>query len=127
MPDVHAWLEELRTAWPAGHWAVTGEAAADLRAPFLTRITRVELYLAPATYDDALAELLARVDLVPWTTGARVRVVRAYPYLARRIATTSPQDDVPLVPDVRLYADLLTGGVRADQAASELRDRRIGF
>lgn len=127
IPDLDTWLADLRTTWPHGRWAVTGEAAAQIRAPYLSRVSQIDLYLDPATYDRDRDDLLRRASLTPVTTGGRVRLLRADPHLHALIADHGDRAEVPLVPDVRLYADLLAGGVRGDEAAHELRDRRIGF
>ena len=127
VPDIEGWLRRLATAWPAGCWAVTGEAAAQIRAPHLSRVSVVELYIEPDLYDDDLDSLLNRAELTPVPTGGRVRLLRADRYLRTLIAADPGAHELPLVPDIRLYADLMSGGVRGDEAASALRDRRIGF
>ena len=125
--DLAPWLRDLRDRWPSGRWCVTGEAAAQMRAPYLSRVSLVEIYLAPSTYDEQLDHLIRAASLSPVTHGGRVRLIRADPYLSPLVADSGSDSDIPLVPDIRLYADLLGGGVRGDEAASELRDRRIGF
>ncbi|WP_160158439.1 type IV toxin-antitoxin system AbiEi family antitoxin [Cellulomonas sp. SLBN-39] len=125
MPDVDAWIQGLEAQWPAGRWAVTGEAAAAHRAPFLSRVTIVDIYLAPDAYDEHLDDLLDAARLRPVDAGGRVRVLRADPYVLRLVDRDGSAP--PLVPDVRVYADLLRTGVRGEEAATELRDRRIGF
>lgn len=127
IPDLDAWLAGLRGVWPSGCWAVTGEAAAQIRAPYLSRVSQVALYLDPTLYDQDLEGLMRRASLTPVPDGGRVRLLRADRYLPSLIADGEHGTEVPLVPDIRLYADLLTSGVRGDEAASELRDRRIGF
>ncbi len=124
--DLEPWLGDLRDAWPPGSWALTGEAAAQLRAPYLSSVARIEIYLDPETYDTALDELLDRAALEPVPDGGRIQVRRADPYLLG-LVTTDDAGDLPLVPDVRLYGDLLTAGVRGEEAATAVRDRRIGF
>jgi len=125
LPDAVAWLQDLSSVWPHVRWLATGEAAAQVRAPFLSRVARAELYLEPTAYDDVLGELLDRAGLEPVPAGGRVRIVRADRYLFHLPSDTV--EGVPVVNDIRLYGDLLTTGVRGVDAANELRDRRIGF
>ncbi len=126
LPDLDRWLEQLRRRWPTGTWALTGEAAAEQRAPYLGGTSLVELYLTPDAYDDHLADLMDAAGLELVDSGARVRIRRADPYLLRRSGPHG-DDGIPLVPDVRLYGDLLRGGVRGEDAATYLREQRIGF
>lgn len=125
--DPEDWVRGLVEVWPEGRWSVTGEAAAQVRAPYLSRVQVVDVYLDPDLYDTDLDDLLGAASLERVATGGRVHVLRADPYLARLVADSPTVADVPLVPDVRIYADLLAGGVRGDEAATELRDRRIRY
>ncbi|MBD7920132.1 hypothetical protein H9657_17810 [Cellulomonas sp. Sa3CUA2] len=136
--DPDTWLADvLAPAWPRGVWAVTGLVALERRAPFTTATNPVDLYLDGTAFDHDLHDLLAAADLTPTDAGVRVRVLRADRYTVALLSAdrpraarpdAAPDDDVPLVSDVRLYGDLLRrGGVRADEYAMHLREQRIGF
>jgi hypothetical protein len=116
--------DELPVAWEGTWWAVTGAAALERRAPFLTSLPALDLYVHAAVFsdDEAVDELLDRAGLRRVDSGARVRIHSADRYLPKLIPPGTRQ-----VGDVRLYGDLLRFGVRGLDAAEHLRETRIGF
>lgn len=124
--DADAFLDrDLAAAWADVWWAVTGPAALGRRAPFLTSLPVVDLYVASALFGDdaAMDVMLGHAGLERVDSGARVRIHAADRFLPRMVAP----DAVRLVSDVRLYGDLLRSGGRAEDAAEHLRETRIGF
>lgn len=117
----------LPHAWKGTWWLATGAAAADRRAPYLTSVPQVDLYLDSAVFDDgaAIDDLLARADLRVVDSGARVRIHRSDRFL--RAVTRAAAAPDRQVGDIRLYGDLLRVGGRAEEAAEHLRETRIGF
>lgn len=100
-------------------WAATGVAASMLLAPYLSNLTVVELYVEESlTFDlPRLSELLGARNV---ERGHRIEV-RALPNLIT--ATAGPViDGVRCAPPARVYADLLTRGGRAAEAAQHLRE-----
>jgi hypothetical protein len=115
---------ELPMAWEGTWWAMTGAAALERRAPFLTSLPVLDLYVEAAVFsdDEALDGLLDRAALRRVDSGARVRIHPADRYLPRLTPSAARQ-----VGDIRLYGDLLRFGVRGQDAAEHLRETRIGF
>lgn len=97
-------------------WAATGLAGAAALAPYLTEVSRLEVYIdapTPATLD-AVAE---RADLRP-LEGGRL-LLRPFPTpVTRRLS--SPLGDLRVAPWPRVYADLRVSGVRGEDAAEHL-------
>lgn len=118
--------ERIAPVLPVGLWAITGWLALEQRAPFVTSIPRVTIYLDPEVVSgsEVLPDLLKRAELREVDRGARVAVVTSDRYATR----TAPRGHVlPLVSDIRLYGDLLREGVRGPDAAEHLRETVIGF
>ena len=129
--DSTAWLADVARSWPRGSWALTGGVALERRAPFLTSVPVIELYLADDVCVDAgpRRETLTAVGLREVESGARVVVFpasRAALGLMERSRWWTPES--PEVGSVRLYGDILASQtVRSDEAADHLRRTRIGF
>lgn len=125
------WIARVAATWPSNSWAATGGVVLERRAPFLTAVPVVDLYLADDVYLDAaqLATYLNDVDLRRVDSGARVRIAPAS-RAALRLFSRFPdwRPERPEVGNIRLYGDLLASrGVRDEEAAEHLRDVRIRF
>lgn len=109
----------------AGHeWALTGEAAADRIAPFLTSVPTVDLYVPQGQLFSARDRLLQNADVVSVESGGRIRVRAADAFvfpLAQEVR------GAPAVSSVRVYADLLRNRGRSAEAGDYLREVAIGF
>ena len=125
--DTETWLrDEVTPHWHGHQWALTGAAASDRRAPYLSSIPTIDLYLDARDFvdDGVLDGLLTSVGLRRVDRGARVRVFEADRHVLK-LATSL--NGVPQVSDIRLYGDLLALGLRGPDAADHLRTTRIGF
>lgn len=129
--DSTAWLADVARSWPRGSWALTGGVALERRAPFLTSVPVIELYLAEDVCVDPGRRTAAfnTAGLREVDSGARVVVFpasRAALGLMERSPWWTPED--PEVGSIRLYGDILASQtVRSDEAADHLRRTRIGF
>ena len=99
-------------------WALTGAAAGQLLAPYLSTLTVVELYVD--------ADLLTNQSLLAETVGGRV-VEKGHRLEVRELPTTISAtgpvlDAVRVALPVRVYADLLAVGGRSADAAQHLRE-----
>lgn len=128
--DAEEWLREVAGAWPEGAWALTGGQVLERRAPFLTALPVVDVYLADDVCVDRRrrADYLDRVGLREVDSGERVRV---WPASRESLGLFGRSElwrtNEPQVPDIRLYGDLFGYGVRGEEAAEHLRQVRIGF
>jgi hypothetical protein len=99
-------------------WALTGAAASTLLAPYLSRVTVLELYVDH--------ELFATPDQLGDLLGARI-VEKGHRIEVRPLPTSSSAHG-PMVGNVhialpaRVYADLMAGGGRSAEAAQHLRE-----
>lgn len=129
--DSAAWLADVARLWPQGSWALTGGAALERRAPLLTSVSVIELYLAEEVCVDhgQRGEAFSAVGLREVDSGARVTVFpasRATLGLMEGSRWWTPER--PEVGSIRLYGDTLASQtVRSDAAADHLRRTRIGF
>jgi DNA-binding transcriptional ArsR family regulator len=101
-------------------YVITQEAAAQVYAPFLSKISRVACRIAPGDPDAALTKLQARVV----TEGANLLVIETKS--EGEFLFKERHDSVWLANPVRVYLDLLRSGGRAEEAAEHLRRERIG-
>lgn len=105
-------------------WALTGEAAADRIAPYLTSIPAVDLYVPEREFSFTRGRLAQLPEVIEVETGGRIRMHPAEPYVFR---LTQEMKDVRTVSPVRVYADLLRGRGRSAEAGEYLREVAIGF
>jgi hypothetical protein len=99
-------------------WALTGAAASTLLAPYLSRVTVLELYVDHELFatPDQLADLL---DARLVEKGHRIEV--------RQLPTSSSArgpmvGNVQIALPARVYADLMAAGGRSAEAAQHLRE-----
>ena len=116
-------LGELRTLgrqWECRRldWAATGEAAAQVIAPYLSSIGTVEVLLGAQTPSE-LERAAADVDLRPMDGGRLVPRPFASPATAR---LARRREGVSVAPWPTVFADLRLTGVRGGQAAEHLRE-----
>jgi hypothetical protein len=102
----------------AGHWAVTGDAASTLIAPYLGNLTVIELYVDKNLFSnrEQLASALGGriVD-----KGHRIEVRE----LPTPVSTDGPVvNQIHVALPVRVYADLLAVGGWSAEAAHHLRE-----
>ncbi|KJQ53292.1 type IV toxin-antitoxin system AbiEi family antitoxin [Microbacterium sp. SA39] len=105
-------------------WAVTGVAAADRIAPYLTSIPTVDIYVSADALQEALQLLSSQRDVMQVDQGGRVRVFAESEYVFR---LADHQDGLRVASPIRVYSDLLRLGGRAAEAAEYLREATIGF
>lgn len=99
-------------------WAVTGGVAAHILAPHLTTVPTAD-FLVEATTTAHLERIVRSLDLEPMTGGRlilRPFAARVSVRLAQRV------EGLCIAPWPRVYADLLTRGVRGREAAEHLRE-----
>lgn len=99
-------------------WAVTGVAAAQLIAPYLTEVTTLDLYVD--------ADLMANPGHLATRLGARI-VDRGHVIEVRELPTVMTErgpfvDGVRVALPARVYADLRAAGGRWAEAAAHLRE-----
>lgn len=114
----------LTEALSGEEWALTGEAAADRIAPYLTSVPTVDIYVPIGALSHAVDRLALHPEAVEVESGGRVRIHPADPYLFR---LTQEVRGVRTVSPVRVYADLLRGRGRSREAGEYLREAAIGF
>lgn len=105
-------------------WAVTGVAAADRTAPYLTSVPTVDVYVSSSTLPDALRLLSSQDDVTPVDQGGRIRVFSGNEFIFR---LADQEDGLSVASPVRVYSDLLRYGGRTAEAAEYLREAAIGF
>lgn len=115
--------DRLATAMPRESWCVTGWLALQELAPHVTTIPSISCYVEATVFDSDLPRVLDRAGLRPVEAGERVTLRRAEPHVLTLASNTWPRT----APAVRVYADLLTAGVRGEDAAEHLRETVLGY
>jgi hypothetical protein len=116
-------LRERLAALPADSYALTGDAAADLLAPF-ARVSQTELYLNPdLQVDETLKSLGARET----TRGANLILLPAEDSAVFEGGTLvgSPEGPIQIVSRPQLYVDLRRRGGPSREAAQFLKERGV--
>lgn len=101
-------------------YVITQEAAAQVYAPFLVKISRVACRMAPGTFDAALSKLQARAV----AEGANLLVIETK--TEGEFLFKERHGSVWLANPIQVYLDLLWSGGRSQEAAEHLRRERIG-
>ena len=101
-------------------YVITQEAAAQVYAPFLSKISRVACRMAPGASDAALSKLEARAV----AEGANLLVIETKS--EGELLFKESHDSVWLANPIQVYLDLLWSGGRSQEAAEHLRRERIG-
>lgn len=101
-------------------YAVSGEAAAQVYAPYLSTISQVRCRIIPGPRrDNALDRLRARPVSEGWNLALIETNARGDVTVGDRI------DDVCFAPALQVYLDLLQGSGRAKEMASHLRSEKL--
>lgn len=105
-----------------GRWAITGVAASLLLAPYLSDVTTLDLYVDTDLFADK-ARLASRLGGRLVEKGQVVEIR----HLPTSMAITGPVvDEIQVALPVRVYADLVSTGGRAAEAAQHLKEVRGG-
>jgi hypothetical protein len=118
--DVMAGLNKVGDRWERVglDWAATGVVAANVIAPYLSNVTTADVYVdtdTPGGLEAAAATAGLKV-----VEGGRL-TIRPFPTVtARRLAQTV--DGLRVAPWPRVYVDLISIGVRGEEAAEHLRE-----
>ena len=107
-----------------GPWAITGWLAASILAPFVTQVPSLQICVPVETWRGIGSVRLASLGLTPVDEPARVAIWPAVAFTLSA-AITSPPGNVPVCHPVRVYADLLRIGGRAQDAATHLREELL--
>ena len=117
-------IQKIATVFAAREveYAITGEAAGQRYAPFLTRLSRVHCRLAISPFSEAAIKALGAraVD-----AGANLVVVESRPggdFLFREA-----KNGIQFASPIQVYLDLLHSAGRAKELAEHLRAEVIGF
>lgn len=116
--DLIAGLVDMGRQWGREDlaWAVTGAAAASLLAPYLSSVTRVDVYVDTKTVV-GLEAAAAAVGLKPIEGGRLTLRPFPTPVVDRLVETI---EGVRVAPWPRVYVDLVATGVRGEEAAEHL-------
>jgi hypothetical protein len=108
---------------PAGTWALTGPAAAQLEAPYLNSVPTVHVYV-DAKFPERLHALQRDGGLLPVDQGGRFEFWSATPTTLRlaRPARGEAESRIVIADLPRVYADLLALGGRYEEAGGHLRE-----
>lgn len=102
-------------------YAVTGEVAAQLYAPYLSAISQVRCRMAPGVLRDRVFE---QMDARPVSEGWNLAVLDTKN--RSEIIVGDEIGGVALAPPLQVYLDLLQGSGRAKDMAAHLRQERLG-
>lgn len=114
-------LAEALSAAPA--WAVSGWAAAELRAPLVTVLPSIQIYVRVDDLDDVAPKVLSSVGATEVEEGGRLELWGGDRAV---FACAGSADGLPVVSAPRLYADLLSFGGRGKDAAEHVRGELFG-
>jgi hypothetical protein len=123
-PSPQRLIEELRRGLDGGQiaYALTGAAAANLVAPFVTAVPVIEVWISALTAPD---EVYAATESEAVTDGHNLVFLQAKDDTP--LAFRERVGDVWLVGRFRLYADLRRDPRRGREQADHLRQEVIGF
>ncbi len=108
-------------------FALSFFSGADLVAPFIRGITKLQFYIKQLSDLDRWKNLL---DLQEVTNGANVELYIPYDegvfYQMQKISTSFIKE-VPVVSNIQLYMDLFNNPARGVEQAEHLREIKLGF
>jgi hypothetical protein len=108
-------------------FALSFFSGADLIAPFIRGVNKVQLYAQDKDGVERLKELL---NLQEVKSGANVEIYIPYDegvlYGLQKIPI-STQVDIPVVSNIQLYMDLFDNPARGKEQAEHLRELKLGF
>jgi len=115
-------------------YALSFFSGADLVAPFIRGVTKLQLYIKKQSDLDGWKKLL---DLQEAASGANVELYIPYDegvfYRTQRIIYTTQtkygdvNQDIPVVSNIQLYMDLFNNPARGAEQAEHLREIKLGF
>ncbi|WP_267347102.1 MarR family transcriptional regulator [Sphingomonas sp. GM_Shp_2] len=120
--DVNDLMRKLHLACDAADvaYAITGEAAAQVYAPYLSTISQVRCRIQPGPRRaDALARLGARSVAEGWNLGLVDTGARG------DLTVGSEIEGVRFAPPLQVYLDLQQGSGRSKEMAAHLRSERL--
>lgn len=125
MRDPLGWLqgELAETISVAPAWAVSGWAAAQLRAPLVTVLPSVQIYVPIDVLDDVASRVFTAVGATEVEEGGRLELWGGDRAV---FACAGSADGLPVVSAPRLYADLIAFGGRGKDAAEHVRGELLG-
>jgi hypothetical protein len=103
-------------------WSLSGWAALELTAPFVTTTPSLQLYVADGDFAGSLSEALTQAGLREVDEGGRVTF---WSVDARALAFATDRDGITVASPPRVYADLAGFGARGLDAAAHLKDQAI--
>ncbi|SEH15056.1 Transcriptional regulator, AbiEi antitoxin, Type IV TA system [Sphingopyxis sp. YR583] len=103
-------------------YAVTGEAAAQLYAPYLSSVAQVRCRMAPGRHAE---EMLSDMDARPVSEGWNLGIIDVRS--ASDVDVGQRCDGIALAPPIQVYLDLLQGAGRSKEMAVHLRAERLDF
>ena len=103
-------------------WSLSGWAALELTAPFVTATPSLQLYVADRDFAGPLSEALTQADLREVDEGGRVTF---WSVDARALTFATHRDGITVASPPRVYADLAGFGARGLDASAHLKDQAI--
>jgi hypothetical protein len=103
-------------------WSLSGWAALELTAPFVTTTPSLQLYVADGDFAGPLSKALEQAGLREVDEGGRVTF---WSVDARALAFATVRDAIAVASSPRVYADLAGFGARGFDAAAHLKDQAI--
>jgi hypothetical protein len=103
-------------------WALSGWAAGELVAPFMTAVPSLHIYVAQEQFAGPLTEAMEEAEVREVEEGARIVFWAADP---RVLALRTRDRAFPVVSFPRLYADLTALGGRGHDAADHIKSELI--
>lgn len=104
-------------------WALSGWAAAELRAPLVTVLPSVQVYVPADDLDGIASTVISAVGATEVEEGGRLELWGGERAV---FACAGSADGLPIVSAPRLYADLLSFGGRGKDAAEHVRGELLG-
>lgn len=127
-PDLLNWLSTRGASALTAHlgtdWALSGEGAGQLLVPYLTATRFLTFWVDELKFTKTRSDLFRASAITSTERGARI-VFRAVPHQSL-LDLSKAREGIRLATPARIYADLLTTGERAEEAASEIQQLVLG-